>query len=83
TVENAGSGRMSVEIAAVRGERFPDEEDSDAEPWRSVRETVVLGEGESAAVVIRCDFEPERLEVDPDALVLMLGREQAVRELGS
>jgi hypothetical protein len=86
TVSNAGSGRMPVEVAAVRGERFPDEENGekeDAEPWRAARQTVVLGEGESAAVTIRCDFEPERLEVDPDALVLMLEREQAVRELGS
>jgi ABC-2 type transport system permease protein len=84
-VENVGTGRMPVEVAAVRGERW-----ADADPvpeaaatrtgsdYRDARTIVVLGPDESTEVEIRCDFEPDRFEVDPDALVLQLGRENAV-----
>jgi len=104
-VRNAGTGRMPVEIAAARGERFPDEEEdepgapenaldtspgtvqaaapSEARPepvqrYEDARTTITLGAGESQEVVIRCDFEPERVLVDPDALVLQLQRKLAV-----
>jgi aminopeptidase N len=81
TIENAGTGRMPVEVAAVRGKRFPGEDDGDAEPWREARETVVLGAGESAEFTLACDFEPEELVVDPDVTVLMLDRKKAVARL--
>ena len=105
-VKNVGTGRMPVEIAAARGERFPDEDAADeeksvkhsetapgtvqaagtsektakaeAEPYRDARATVTLGAGESQEVLIRCDFEPDRVLVDPDALVLQLQRKLAV-----
>jgi ABC-type Na+ efflux pump permease subunit len=78
TVKNVGTGRMPVEVAAVRGERFLEEpESTGGEDWRDARVTVTLGAGESATVTIPCGFEPERLLIDPDVRVLMLLREQA------
>jgi hypothetical protein len=41
----------------------------------------VLGAGESTSVTLRCDFEPQRLVVDPDALVLQLRRDRALLDL--
>lgn len=84
TVENAGSGRMPVVIAATRGERFPDEDErtpTEDAAYREARVTVVVGKGESREVTVACDFEPERVIVDPDAMVLMLKRERALAEL--
>jgi hypothetical protein len=106
-VQNVGTGRMPVEIAAVRGERFP-EADEDAPPsaqptvddanvvsaaepvssepdtekaWRESRTTITLGPGESQEVTVRCPFDPERVMVDPDALVLQLRRKLATVKL--
>jgi len=75
-VENVGTGRMPIEIAATRGERFPGGKATP--PYREARQAINLGAGESAAVSIRCDFEPEQCVVDPDAKVLMLRRKSAV-----
>jgi hypothetical protein len=104
-VTNAGTGRMPVEIAATKGERFPDtssaSHDDAVEPspaergtvqasesapspgvdraaYRDARTTITLGAGESIEAVIRCDFEPEAILVDPDALVLQLQRKLTV-----
>jgi hypothetical protein len=82
-VENVGTGTMPVEVAAVRGERFPGE---DAKPdpdkaYREARRTVVLGPGARRRVTLECPFEPERLVVDPDAKVLQLNRDQALAAL--
>ena len=76
TVRNAGTGTMPVEIAAVRGVRFADAKKGEG-PWRDARTTVVLGPKQSRSVVIRCDFEPERLVADPDFRVLQLERQKA------
>ncbi len=85
TVANAGTGRMRVEVGAVVGERWSDEGDDRgrtvvADGYRDARTAVVLGAGESAEFVIRADFEPERVLIDPDVLVLQLNREAAVFE---
>ncbi|HEV8112161.1 MAG TPA: M1 family aminopeptidase [Planctomycetota bacterium] len=105
-VTNAGTGRMPVEIAAERGERFPDVAEKDKKEskketrpaddtvlaaehapapadakkseYRDARAAITLGAGESQDVVIRCPFEPERILVDPDALVLQLQRRLAI-----
>lgn len=104
-VKNAGTGRMPVEIAAARGERFPEEKEAEAsapakspdaspgtvqaaepiredpkagKPYQDARTTITLGAGESQEVVIRCEFEPEQVLVDPDALVLQLQRKLAL-----
>lgn len=86
TVENRGSGRMPVEVAAVKGERFParTEEEAAKGPatqspdYREARTRVVLGAGEKAQVMVRADFPPTRWVVDPDVRVLQLRREMGV-----
>ena len=80
-VRNTGTGVMPVEVAAVRGVRFPHGK-KDAEPWRDGRATITLGAGESREIAIPCAFEPERLVVDPDVTVLMLERQKAELKLG-
>ncbi len=75
-VRNAGTGRMPVQIAVVRGVRFADA-GKQQEPWRDARATVVLGPKESGEIVVRCGFEPERVVVDPDFEVLQLERQKA------
>ncbi len=81
TLENAGTGTMDVEVAALRGARFPDEDEEATEPYEEARTTVRLAAGESQQLEIRTAFEPERLLVDPDALVLQVFRDRAVLEL--
>ena len=80
-VKNAGTGRMPVQVAAARGERYTDE--GKAKPgYRDARTPpVVLGPGEEKEVRIACLFEPERVLVDPDVHVLQLRRKTAVAEL--
>ncbi len=81
-LENTGTGRMPVDVAAVRGERFPkDDADNNEEAWDESRVEVILDAGEATTVRIECDFEPKKLVVDPDAMVLMLRREKAFVEL--
>ncbi len=85
TVENAGTGRMRVQVGATAGERWSDEGDDGSrtvvnEDYREARTEVELGAGESAGFVIRTGFEPERVLIDPDVLVLQLNRESAVFE---
>jgi hypothetical protein len=75
-VRNAGTGRMPVQIAAVRGVRFADAGKKE-EPWRDARASVVLGPKETREVVILCSFEPERVVADPDFKVLQLERQKA------
>ena len=47
-------------------------------PYEESRATYTLGAGESTDVVLRCGFEPQVLDVDPDALVLQLRRKDAI-----
>jgi hypothetical protein len=79
-VENAGTGRFPVEVAALRGDRY-DEKGKISPEYKDARATVVLGAGESRTVRIRCPFEPQRLVVDPDVNVLQLQRRAASARL--
>jgi ABC-type transport system involved in multi-copper enzyme maturation permease subunit len=72
SVQNVGTGRMSVEVSAERGQRFAGGD------FHQARAAVELGAGESRQVSIRCDFEPERIVVDPDVRVLQRGRSSAI-----
>jgi len=79
-VQNVGSGKMPVEVAAVAGERF--DKDGAASPdYRDARAGLVLGANEEADVRIDCAFKPERIVVDPDAKVLQLRRKLATAGL--
>jgi hypothetical protein len=77
-VRNDGTGRMPAEISAERGVRFPSEEGHSAESFRDSRVKIILGAGEQREVQIHCDFEPERIVVDPDGLILQNDREGAI-----
>jgi hypothetical protein len=48
--------------------------------WREARQSIVLGAGEEQVVEIPCSFEPDRVLVDPDAMVLQLNRKDVVWE---
>ena len=83
TVRNVGTGRMTVEVAATAGERWSDEGDDAersvvAEGYRDARTTVALGHNQSVEFEIHAPFDPERVLVDPDVLVLQLNRDAAV-----
>ncbi|MCY3611139.1 MAG: M1 family aminopeptidase [Gemmatimonadetes bacterium] len=85
TVENVGTGRMRVQVGATAGERWSDEGEDGSrtvvnEDYRDARTEVELGAGESAEFVIRATFEPERVLIDPDVLVLQLNRDAALFE---
>ncbi len=75
-VRNAGTGLMPVEVAAVRGERFPKQGEK-GEAYHDARTMVELGPKQSREITIHCDFVPERLVVDPDCKVLQIERSHA------
>jgi ABC-type transport system involved in multi-copper enzyme maturation permease subunit len=79
-VTNKGSAAMPIEVAAVTGDRFEENGTAKAD-YKDARSTVTLAKGESKAIEIRCDFEPKRVLVDPDARVLQLRRKTAVAKL--
>ncbi|HEX7181226.1 MAG TPA: M1 family aminopeptidase [Thermoanaerobaculia bacterium] len=79
-IENAGTGRIPVEVAAVRGVRFT-EDGKPGAGYREVRQTMTLGAGEARTLRIACPFEPETVIVDPDVQVLQLRRKAAVASL--
>jgi aminopeptidase N len=79
TVQNTGTGRMPVEIAASAGERW--EKSKQSPSYREARGTLTLGAGESKTLTIRCAFQPETIVVDPDVRVLQLRRKQAAAML--
>ncbi|MBU8895711.1 hypothetical protein KRR26_08850 [Corallococcus sp. M34] len=85
-VRNTGTGRMPVEIAVAKGERFPERDDATgpvqpSPDYRDARETRVLGPDEQVEVTLRSDFKPEQILVDPDVRVLQLRRAQALLKL--
>src|SRR6185295_4528398 len=79
-IKNAGTGKMPVEVAAVRGERFAAKGGPNP-GYREARQTVVLGAGEERTVAIACPFRPEKVIADPDVQVLQLRRKAAVADL--
>jgi hypothetical protein len=76
-VQNAGSGRVPVEIAAAAGERYSEDGQARAD-YHDARVSVLLEAGESKDVKIPCNFKPDRVLVDPDARVFQLQRKLAV-----
>lgn len=79
-VTNRGTGQMPVEVAITRGERW-EKAASDSSAYREARAVVKPGKDQTETVVVRCDFEPEQVVVDPDVRVLQLNRKQAVAKL--
>jgi ABC-2 type transport system permease protein len=83
-VENVGTGRMPIEVAAVQGERFPSDstkKPKPAQPYQAVLDSLTLGAKEKHTVSIRTTFKPERVVVDPNVRVLQLRRQSAEAKL--
>jgi hypothetical protein len=80
TLENVGTGTMTVDVSAVAGVRYP-EEGEEAEPWQESRQAVTIGAGETVDLTWETSFEPKEIVVDPDAHVLMLERHRAKASL--
>ena len=84
-IENVGTGRMPIEVAAVRGERFPSDSGKKSakkvEPYAVDLVSLTLGAKDRQTVTIRSGFKPERVVVDPNVRVLQLRRQSAVSKL--
>ncbi|HUQ81836.1 MAG TPA: M1 family aminopeptidase, partial [Gemmatimonadaceae bacterium] len=85
-IENAGTGRMPVQVAVVRGERFLSDSATKSakkksEPYAAELTTITLGSKEKQTVRVRSAFKPERVVVDPNVRVLQLRRQSAESKL--
>jgi hypothetical protein len=83
-VENVGTGRMPIEVAAITGERFPSDSTKKAKPttpYQAVADSMTLGSKEKRAISIRTSFKPEKIVVDPSVRVLQLRRQSAEAKL--
>ena len=75
---------MPLDVAALKGERFPDDSAKDAtkaEPYAVQTVAITLGAKEKQAVTIRSPFKPEKVVVDPNVRVLQLRRQSAEAKL--
>lgn len=84
-VENIGTGTASVTVSAERGERFTGQDMTENPDFEDSRLIIRLGPGESRSISFELSFglsfEPERIVVDPDALVLQFNRDVATKDL--
>lgn len=81
-VRNVGTATMPIDIAAVRGERFPDDTTKRSVAYsRSMTRLVLAPAKAGQVIVIETDFEPERVVIDPDVRVLQLRRASAERKV--
>jgi ABC-type transport system involved in multi-copper enzyme maturation permease subunit len=71
-IKNVGNTTMPVEVAAIKGDRF-----KDGDKFRKSSISITIGANETKDVMIHCNFEPERLVVDPDVQVFQLQRNAA------
>ncbi|MBN1297857.1 ABC transporter permease [bacterium] len=81
-LRNVGSGTVDVLVAACMGRKYPDADGGEAVPdeavsYRSRCVRVAPGPGDSVPFEIQCSFRPDRVEVDPDVMVLQLNRKFA------
>jgi ABC-2 type transport system permease protein len=82
-VRNVGRASMMVDIAAVRGERFPDDTTTKGQVPYAQQVTRLMVPAEVAVPVTMISaFEPQRVVVDPDVRVLQLRRRSAERKIG-
>jgi ABC-type transport system involved in multi-copper enzyme maturation permease subunit len=82
-LRNDATSTIEIEIAAFRGERFPDKDAKLTEKsgFEQARTKLKIGPGASADFEIKCGFEPEKVLADPDFKQLMRGRERMEKEL--
>lgn len=81
TIENVGSGRMPIDVAVTRGERFPEDtvkaKASKKPAYAAELVTMVLDAKTPQTVTIHSPFKPEKVIVDPNVRVLQLRRQSA------
>jgi hypothetical protein len=80
TLENVGTGSVSVEVAALGAEPAkPVDAPADAKPPKAptARTSVTIAEGERKPFRITCPFEPIKAQVDPDVRMLQMRRKLA------
>jgi ABC-2 type transport system permease protein len=77
TVENKGSGSMPVCIAAARNPRYDGDGTDIRDDYMDARVTVDLEPGKVETIQIHCPFEPDRIVIDPDVMVLQMRRQLA------
>ncbi len=75
--ERPGAGSAADAAAGIT---VPAAMASESGEYRESRSTVRLEAGEKKTITLVCDFKPEKVIMDPDALVLQLKRNQAVFE---
>lgn len=81
-IRNVGNARMPVDVAVVKGERFPDDSTrAPKTPYAQALTRITLAGGDSARVTIRSPFMPEKVVMDPDVHVLQLRRKLAERKV--
>ncbi|MBK8247931.1 MAG: ABC transporter permease [Gemmatimonadetes bacterium] len=81
-VRNVGRASMMVDVAAVRGERFPDDTSAqDRVPYVQQVTRVMLPAELAVPVTMISTFEPQRVVVDPDVRVLQLRRRSAEKTI--
>ena len=71
-IQNVGNASMPVDVVAASGRKF----EKDGE-YRELRMQMPLPPGQPSEVVLLCDFDPERIVVDPDIQVFQLQRNAA------
>jgi len=71
-IRNVGNASMPVDVAATSGNRYEKNE-----KYREARTEVTILPGEQRSVLLRCNFEPSRIVVDPDIQVFQLQRNAA------
>jgi len=76
-LENIGSGTVTLDVVAARGERSSFGGPPPTTPYEDARVKVRLKPGQKAAISLKMSFKPDRLLADPDVLVLQLNRDRA------
>ena len=78
TVENLGTGTATIEVAAMRGERFQGNDAAINPDYAEARTTVRLEPGRPQRISLQASFAPQQLVIDPDALVLQRNRNRTL-----
>jgi hypothetical protein len=73
-IANQGEGDLDLVVAASKGEEGEFN-------WREERTLIAVRGTEPVAGEIRCDFEPERIVMDPECTLLLQERRQGRKDL--
>ena len=76
TLTNVGTGTIELTVAAEKGARFNSNQGSST--FHEARTLISLSAGQSKKVELKFGFRPDRILVDPDAVVLQLNRGRSV-----